>query len=130
MPRRSDTSLATLLLVARVVPAEARPLSAREFWHLVETIGDPAVLLGLPEAALGEPLGPDTAGRVVALFDRATALALEIERLEQSGIVTIVALDDDYPERLRTVLGDQAPAVLHAAGPVALLGRGGLGVVG
>jgi len=128
--RRSDTSLAALLLTTRAIPAEVKALSAREFWALVAVVGDPAELLGCSQAEVAERVGPETAERVVALRDRATALALEVERLAQTGIATVSALDDEYPQRLRSVLGDQAPAVLHAAGPLELLDRGGLGVVG
>ena len=72
----------------------------------------------------------DTASRVVGLLARATAMAFELERLDQSGIATLTPFDDSYPQRLRTNLRNKAPAILHAAGALELLDEGGVGVVG
>ncbi|MEA2827125.1 MAG: hypothetical protein QOG43_1564, partial [Actinomycetota bacterium] len=64
------------------------------------------------------------------LLGRATAVAFEVERLEQSGIATLTPSDPAYPRHLRDRLGTRAPPVLHAAGAVGLLGDPGLGLVG
>ena len=47
MASRSDSSLASLLLVQRMVDAGAVPLKASEYWDVVEAVDDPAKLLGL-----------------------------------------------------------------------------------
>lgn len=130
MARRSDTSLAALLLVTRAVPCSEKPLSAREFWDVVEVVGDPASLLGKSIQQLEQQIGAGLASRVAALVERATALAFELERLEQAGIHTISAFDDDYPSRWRERLGVATPALLHLVGPAALLARPGLAIVG
>jgi len=58
-------------------------------------------------------------------------VATEAEyRLQHSGIHTLTPFDQHYPCQFRYRLRDKAPVVLHAAGPLELLDRPGLGVVG
>lgn len=130
MARRSESALASLLLVSRSVPSDERPLGAREFWSIIERVEDPARLLGSDVAALELLIGPKFASRVAVLLDRATALALELERLEHAGIATISPFDDLYPARWRSRLEAAAPALLHTVGPANLLDRGGVAIVG
>lgn len=128
---KTDDALATILLVSRIVRDGAMPLGASQFWKFLDQVGEPGRLLGRTEEDLiGFGLAEDMAGRVVGLLARATAMAFELERLEQSGITTLTPFDDGYPERLRTSLGPKAPAILHAAGALELLNEGGVGVVG
>jgi predicted Rossmann fold nucleotide-binding protein DprA/Smf involved in DNA uptake len=129
---KSEDSLASVLLVSRLASEGLRPLKASEFWDLCDRVGRPSALLGLTEAPLvGEhELEPDLARRIVALLGRATAVAFELDRLDQSGISTLSPFDEGYPARLVERLGPQAPAVLYAAGNLDLLSRPGLGVVG
>ncbi|MDP9331967.1 MAG: DNA-processing protein DprA [Actinomycetota bacterium] len=130
MARRSESALASLLLVSRSVPSDERPLSAREFWSLIECVDDPSRLLGCDTAALEQSIGSKLAPRVAALLDRATALALELERLDNAGIATLSPFDDLYPTRWRDRLGASAPALVHTVGPARLLDRGGIAIVG
>ena len=128
---RSDDALATILLVSRIASDGTSPLTARQFWKLVIDVGHPGGLLGMTEDDLiGTGLAADMAGRVVGLLARATAMAFQLERLDQSGIATLMPFDHSYPQRLRTLLGPKAPAILHAAGALELLNEGGVGVVG
>ena len=128
---RSNDSLVTILLVGRVARDGAVPLNASQFWRLLDQVGDPGDLLGRTEDDLVDSgLTADLAGRVVVLLERATAMAFHLERLDQSGIVTLTLFDDGYPQRLRTKLGSKAPALLHVAGGVELLDKPGVGVVG
>ena len=127
-----DNALATILLVGRLRGESALPLKASEFWGLCDRVGEPSVLPGraveqlVAEHGLAEPL----AGRVVALLDRATGMAFELERLGQAGISVLTSFDEDYPRRFIEMLGAAAPVVLYAAGTVELLSRPGVGVVG
>jgi predicted Rossmann fold nucleotide-binding protein DprA/Smf involved in DNA uptake len=129
MPRIDDDSLATLLLTSRVVPSDVSPLKASEYWSL--TGGrDLASLLGTSLDDLSKELGDELASRVRALLDRGSALAFALEELEQQGIAAIAATDERYPARWRERLGTAAPPHLHAAGPLELLQRPSIGVVG
>ena len=129
---RSDDSLATVLLVGRLLSDGVEPLKASDFWRLCESVGEPSRLLGADDGQLVSEFGveADTARRIVALLDRATGMAFELERLGQTGISVLTPFDDDYPGRFAERLGAAAPVLLYAAGAVELLGRPGLGVVG
>jgi len=128
---RNDDSLATILLVSRIARDGLAPLNASQFWRLVDQVGDPGGLLGRSEDDLiGSGLGEDVAAQVVGLLSRAPAVALELDRLDQSGIVTLTPFDEGYPQRLQATLGSTRPAILHAAGSLELLDQPGVGVVG
>lgn len=129
---RSDDSLATILLVGRLAGDGAEPLKASEFWKLRELVVEPSRLLGAAEEQLiaDLDLAAELAARVVALLDRATAMAFELERLGQAGISVLTPSDEHYPRRLVERVGASAPVLLYAAGAVNLLGESGIGVVG
>lgn len=126
-----DGIRAALLLTNRLVPLAASPMTAREFWQLVQHV-DPADLLHRDVAAIAELAGltDDEARRVRTLLDAATALGFQEERLRDGGISLVSALDPRFPTRLRERLGDGCPTFLLVAGPIEWLGRPGLGVVG
>ena len=129
---RSEESLATVLLVGRLAGEGLLPLKASEFWALRDQVGEVRTLLGRSERLLIEEhgLAPPLARRVAGLLGRATAVAFEVERLDQSGVATLTAFDEAYPRRLVDRLGPKAPPVLHAVGAVELLAVPGVGVVG
>lgn len=129
---RSDDSLATVLLIGRLLSDGVEPLKASDFWRLCESVGEPSRLLGAGDEQLVSEfeLDADTARRIVTLLDRATAMAFELERLGQAGISVLTPCDEDYPGRFAERLGSAAPVLLYAAGAVELLGRSGVGVVG
>src|SRR4051812_29341218 len=132
MARRSDSSLAALLLAQRLVDSDGEPFRAREYWALLNVIPDPGGMLGVTVDDLAVGLDDDEAlaTRIALRFDAATSLAFELERLEQGGIRVITSLDDEYPARFRDRLGHAAPPVLHAVGPIEMLDGPGLGIVG
>ncbi len=129
MTRRSDDSLATLLLTSRLVDSEVPVLKASEYWKLVDYI-EIGSLLGRDERELIVDLGDDMGTKVATLLDRAAALAFAVEELEQQGIRAIAATDGAYPSRYREHLGAAAPAHLHIAGPPELAQRRSIGIVG
>ena len=131
--RRGDDALATISLVSRLCADGVRPLKATEFWKLSAGLGTgPSCLLGTNagDLAAAHDFSGDFAQRIGALMGRATALAFELERLEQSGIGTLTPYDEHYPTRWPGRLGLKAPPLLYAAGATELLNTAGLGVVG
>lgn len=126
MTRRADASLVALALTNRLLPAEHKPLTARDFWPVLEQVDDLGLLLDGADA----PVAGIDPERISGLLGAATALAFELERLETAGLWVLSAVDDGYPPRFRTRLGDAAPPVLIGAGPTELLDGGGLGIVG
>lgn len=104
----------------------AEPLRANEYWSLLDTVNDPATLLGSDCSGVPRPL----AERIAALLEGATALAFELERLEQSGLTVVSSFDAGYPAALTSRLGAGAPPLLYVAGPADLLATSALGIVG
>lgn len=131
MTASPDRLRAALLLTNRVVDVGAKPLTAREFWSIVEQ-RDPAELVGCSAADVAARLAveEDEATRITTLLGAASALAFEEERLLDGGIQLVSALDGRFPARLRDRLGSACPPFLLVAGPVEWLNPPGLGVVG
>lgn len=131
MHHSSDTTRAALLLTNRLVSLDAKPMTAREFWALVQRI-DPGDLIRHDVATIAElaEVGDDEAARIRILLDAATALSFEEERLRDGGVLLISALDEQFPARLRERLGTACPPFLLVAGPVESLSRPSLSIVG
>lgn len=157
---RHDDSLATILLVSRLCAEGVRPLKASEFWKMTERIANesevrsgiglgggsaglvdgsghglrtgPGVLLGRSQRQLVQDCGltEDLASRIAGLVGRATAMAFELEQLEQSGVKVFTVFDEHYPCQWLARLGPKAPPLVHAVGAVELLNLSGVGVVG
>jgi predicted Rossmann fold nucleotide-binding protein DprA/Smf involved in DNA uptake len=126
-----EHDLAVVALTSRVLDSTAKPLSSREFWALSERI-EPSTLRGRTASQIATELAVpcEDGERIARLFDRATGLALAIEKLDHSGIWTMTSRDERYPERLRARLGCVAPVVLHGVGDTSVLDVDGVGVVG
>ncbi len=136
---RHDDSLATILLVSRLCTDGVRPLKASEYWSLRDCNradgrqqAGPGSLLGrgADQLVRDHGLPEDLGERIAELMDRATAVAFELDRLEQSGIKTLTAFDQHYPRAWLERLRAKAPPLVHAAGALELLDAPGLGVVG
>jgi predicted Rossmann fold nucleotide-binding protein DprA/Smf involved in DNA uptake len=113
------------------------PLTLREWNALARKINDseikhPSGLLGLDAQALAKPLGMAAveAERIVQLLARGGSLALELEHLAASGIWCVTRADDAYPARLRNALKHLSPAVLFGAGPLEILEKPAIAIVG
>lgn len=132
MALRSDSSLAALLLTQRLVETPAAPLKAREYWSVLDLVGDPGVLLAGDPGAVARTAGVEgpLADRIAELVGAATSFALALEEQEQSGLRVVSSVDDDYPAALVDRLGRGAPPLLYVVGDAALLATSMLGVVG
>src|SRR6266480_271043 len=132
MARRSDSSLAALLLTQRLVETPAAPLKASEYWSVLDLVGDPGALIAGDPGAVARSAGVEAplADRIAALVGAATAFAFALEDQEQSGLRVISSVDDDYPGALVDRLGRGAPPLLYVVGDAGLLATAMLGVVG
>ena len=132
MNRRSDGSIATLLLTHQLSDRAGKPLTSKEYWDLLGTLPDPADLLGFSASDVHMKTGCsfEQAFRCAALLNEANRLAFLLEELEQTGLRIVTAFDEGYPDRLRKRLQTSAPAVLHVAGSSSVLDGDGVGVVG
>ena len=107
MARRSDRSLAALLLTQRLVETPAAPLKAGEDWSVLDLVGDPGALISGDPGAVARSAGVEgpLADRIAALVGAATSFAFALEDQEQSGLRVIASVDDDYPAALVDRLG-------------------------
>lgn len=76
------------------------------------------------------PISPLDAQRVTELLGRTGQITLELETFSARGIWAVTRIDELYPAKLRDTLKHQAPTVLFGAGPIHLLGKSGVAVVG
>jgi len=92
----------------------------------------PADLFDLGPSGAGEILGisADAATRLKLLLDAAGPVSIELERLADRGIWTLCSIEQEYPARLRRVLGPGAPPVLFGAGDRSTVSIGGVAIVG
>ncbi|WP_407278223.1 DNA-processing protein DprA [Aromatoleum evansii] len=112
------------------------PLTATEYGELARWLKErelrPAVML--TEAArglFGELIQAKLDRvRIEYLLGRGTALALSVERWQRAGLWVISRADSAYPQRYRQLFRHSAPPLLFGAGEQALMGRGGLAIVG
>lgn len=139
MPISADGQAMLMLCSHVALPAKVDPppLTLREWNPLARRLREsslrsPAGLLALSADEIRQSLklDADLAQRVAGLLQRGAALAIELERLESVGIWVVTRADDDYPEKLKSRLGESAPPVLFGAGEINDLNRAGLAVVG
>lgn len=71
-----------------------------------------------------------TRERLNFLIGRGMAMGVALEKWNSAGIWVITRSDIEYPRKLKTHLGENAPAVLFGVGNKSLLNAGGLSVVG
>lgn len=112
------------------------PLTSAQYRKLVAWLMErgegPSVLLSPEGQSLLESHPPEglDAERIRALLRRGGAMALAVEGWRNHGLWVMTRADGEYPSALKKRLGQAAPPVLYGAGETALLGSGGLAVVG
>lgn len=68
--------------------------------------------------------------RILFLLGRGFTLGIAIEKWQRAGIWILSRTDDNYPERLKDRLKENAPPILYGCGDQKLLNTGGVAVVG
>lgn len=116
--------------------ADSKPLTPKEYGRFAEWLKQQSLR---PEQLLGGDLREQLHGwqdrtisveRVQGLLGRGSALALSMEKWLRVGLWVMTRSDSDYPQRLKRRLRGDSPAVLFGCGNRALLGGGGIAVVG
>lgn len=135
----SPQAQAVLLLTARFSngsSAVVRPLTIAEWGRfarwLHESGRSPAdLLVGDPSTWLGAWRDPKVGtDRIGALLARSAALAIAIEKWQRSGLWIVTRGDADYPLKLKSRLGLNAPPVLFGCGHPSLLSQRAVAIVG
>ena len=134
----SGNSDAVLLLTAHLSGSDdngAKPLTTEEWWAFANWLKERnetlEYLLENVDEVLGGRSDPrGTTERIKRLLDRGSALGLAKDRWAQAGLWWLTSADEDYPARLKKLLGRASPAVLYGCGRQTLLCSGGIAVVG
>lgn len=125
-----------IALLCCYIPGEAlTPLTTAQLRILgqrVRTAGMPSELTEELQEGYLEQMGytPEEAGRICALLARESLLERYLDRARERGITLLTRLSPEYPERLRCLLGVNAPPLLFAAGNLELLARPAISLVG
>lgn len=135
----SDNTKAILLLTAPLLlngsavtqydllkPSEYNKLMA----YLVNIKKQPADLLSYQADEILNNYVELEKHRVMQLLNRGFLLSQVLEYWQARGIWVISRADDGYPNRLKTRLKEQSPAILYGCGDINLLNYGGLAIVG
>ncbi len=134
-----NVSLQTQAVMLLTVPFGkdgAKPLSIREWarfalWLKDHDLEPSQFLKGDPKSLLSNWMDKTiTLERVESLLDRGGALGLALEKWQRTGLWIITRSEVDYPERLKRKLRLDSPPVLFGCGSRALLGKGGIAIVG
>ena len=113
-----------------------KPLEPRKWSEiaakLMEQQRSPADLLNGSRADFINDLGvsDEQAEQMERLLNRSTALAFEISKYENLGIVIVTRADKDYPLRLKRKLGNHCPPLFYCAGNKDILRSNVIGFVG
>jgi len=135
----SPNTQAVLLLTAYFAKARkeaVKPLTPKEWgrfalWLKEKSLTPEQLMMGrLGELLNGWSDKRITLERIEGLMDRGSALALAMEKWLRAGLWVMTRSDPDYPTRLKKRLRTDSPAILFGCGNRALLGGGGLAVVG
>ncbi|MYA89595.1 MAG: DNA-processing protein DprA [Boseongicola sp. SB0662_bin_57] len=138
MHPNSQAQAMMLLTVSLGKPGSAseRPLSAREWsrfaaWLKERGLEPSDLVKGDLKSTLSGWIDRTVPlSRLEHLLGRGGALGLALERWRRAGIWVVARSDPEYPDRLKSRLRPGSPPILFGCGNMALLGRGGLAVVG
>ena len=137
----SDSQVILLLCSNLAIPKSAestiKPLSLTEWNVLAKKLAISS--LKRPEAFLATgtndwqselDLDERQSDRLDKLLSRRGSLAIELKRLEDMGIWVLTRSEPLYPERLKKLLKDKAPALIYGAGDIRLFDYQAVGIVG
>lgn len=112
----------------------AKPLSLGEYNKLASYLFEhglrPKDLLANRDALAAWASSPAELERVQRLLGRGVEMSVALERWASQGFWVKSRADSDYPSKLKERLKTKAPVLLYGVGPLALLERSGLAIVG
>ena len=133
--RMSEDAQVILLLCGRFgKESQVKPLGLGEYNRLARSLRDrdlrPADLLEPERVCSIADASRLDASRLRMLLERGMQLGLAVEEWNRGGLWILCRSDSEYPDRLKSHLGDQAPAILFGIGDRSLLRGGGVAIVG
>ncbi|WP_352420852.1 DNA-processing protein DprA [Proteiniborus sp.] len=138
----NQDSLATILLCSDLglnadMKKIYKPYTTSQWNKLVEkivnsSIQKPSNLLNIEKEELKEELflKEDESNRIDFLLKRGGNIAIEIERLESSGIYITTRAEKNYPYRLKKILKNYSPPIIYYSGNLDLTNKKSIAIVG
>lgn len=71
-----------------------------------------------------------TKERLFALLNRGNAMAISMQKWQNAGIWILTRANEEYPRRLKKMLGQKAPPILYEVGNKKILSTKGIAVIG
>lgn len=135
----NDESYAAILLSSVIRPDRdelAEPLSSEEWHDLRKKAREKNMrvsdLIGMDMSALMIKVGlkEEEAYRVYLLLNRMLPMSICLEKFAMRGIEVTTYAQSEYPEKLRTRLGDSAPAAIYVSGRTEIFKQDAIAVIG
>ena len=121
-------SIAVLLFCGDLVLGGSVPLSQDEWYEVEKRLKSsskksPSKLFGMTKETMMQILGIEEyiAYKMVARFSILNDLMYSLSNLESEGIYITTKYEDNYPQRLRTVLKKRAPLFLYYVGDLSIM---------
>lgn len=142
MEQLNQDSLATLLLCSDLgldgeMKKKYRPYTVVQWNKLVErivnsSIKKPSNLLNADIETLKSELllRDDEVNRIDFLLKRGGNIAIEVEKLESSGIYITTRAESNYPNRIKKTLKNYSPPIIYYSGNISLINKNSVAVVG
>lgn len=112
---------------------EPRPLSIGELAELERRLGDQGLAVDNLLDSSGIDRDPDIVGhdadRISSLLDRSLKMAVCVDRWGNRGIAAYSRNQPEYPHRLVSRMGQQAPPVIYCVGDQAALQESALAIL-
>ena len=123
-----------LLLTSQLGDPERRPLSVAQFRNLARRAREMEQPVQdrdmVPEDFVAMGFGREMAERILLLLDEKELLEYYVQRGLQAGCIPLTKVSEGYPAPVAELLGDDAPGCLWAKGPLELLSRPMISLVG
>ena len=133
----NDNAMVITALCSHLCAGESlKPLTLKEWNALAKSLAEhglePKSLLELPEAERKDVLSVDSghSERISRLLDRSASLTFALNKLHNIGIFVVTRSDQNYPQRLKKLLGSSSPALFYCAGDLDLLNTPAIGYAG
>ena len=133
----SNNAMAIIILCSHLsTTEEIKPLETSEWSELacllISKQMQPYDLIQLSSNQLSTTLNlnKEYLDRIEKLVSRSASLSFELEKLYRTGIRIVTRADEDYPKRLKVILGKYCPPLFYYVGNLELAKKPLIGMVG
>lgn len=134
---KNDNELVIISLCSQICVGEGiQPLEPHEWSNIAQKLiannKEPKDIFNFTHDEFKSVLSmsEDEIKRIRNLLSRSASLSFEIENLNQIGIKITTRASNDYPKKLKSVLGHNSPPIFYYSGDLDLLNYKSIGFVG